>query len=241
MLPPYAPKMAEKKVSLKLLVDTNAQKVLFAEAGKEFVDFLFHIFSLPLGTVVNLVTRKGMVGCLGDLSQSIEALNSDCLQPNVTKDSVLKPAMGTSGVAVRLPLMLLSNVGNVARDFYRCSSQFCKGCENYVTDFSGTLCPRCKGQMSTPVSYVVPAEGSGGGYVTGVVSYMVMDNLEVKPMSTISGITFISKFNVKDVNCLAEKEVRVGLTEVGLLLFIWISLLYLKSPILIHSARNVKN
>lgn len=210
-------------MSLKLLVDTNAQKVLFAEARKEFVDFLFHIFSLPLGTVVNLLTKKGMVGCLGDLSESIEALNSDCLQPNVTKDSVLKPAMVTTSVAVSLPFVLRSDARNIVRDFYRCSSQFCKGCENYVTDFPGAFCPRCKGQMSTPVSYVVPKDstetasssndGSSGGYVKGVVSYMVMDNLEVKPMSTISGITFISKFNVKDVTCLAEKEVQVGLTE----------------------------
>ncbi|THG00362.1 hypothetical protein TEA_000552 [Camellia sinensis var. sinensis] len=42
--------MSSSKVSLKLLIDTKAHKVLFAEAGKDFVDFLFNILSLPVGT-----------------------------------------------------------------------------------------------------------------------------------------------------------------------------------------------
>lgn len=49
------------KVSLKLLVDTNSQRVLLAEAGKDFVDFLFTLMCLPLGTVVKLVSKNEMV------------------------------------------------------------------------------------------------------------------------------------------------------------------------------------
>jgi hypothetical protein len=40
--------MAATKVSLKLVVDKKNQRVLFAEADKEFVDFLLSIFSLPV-------------------------------------------------------------------------------------------------------------------------------------------------------------------------------------------------
>lgn len=47
----------------------------------------------------------------------------------------------------------------------------------------------------------------------GVVTYMVMDNLEVKPMSTISALTLINKFHVKDVSSLVEKQVEVGFNE----------------------------
>ncbi|XVF83481.1 hypothetical protein PTKIN_Ptkin16aG0491300 [Pterospermum kingtungense] len=42
--------MALATVSLKLLVDSTNQRVLFAEAGKDFADFLFNILSLPVGT-----------------------------------------------------------------------------------------------------------------------------------------------------------------------------------------------
>jgi hypothetical protein len=40
------------------------------------------------------------------------------------------------------------------------------------------------------------------GYVRGVVTFMVMDDLMVKPMSTITSITLLNTFNVKDVSLL---------------------------------------
>ena len=44
--------MAATKVSLKLLIDRKSHQVLFAEAGKELVDFLITIFALPVGPVI---------------------------------------------------------------------------------------------------------------------------------------------------------------------------------------------
>lgn len=53
-----------------------------------------------------------------------------------------------------------------------------------------------------------------GGYVKGVVTYMVMDDLVVTPMSTISGIALLSKCNVTNVGALEEKVVSFGMDEV---------------------------
>jgi hypothetical protein len=50
--------------------------------------------------------------------------------------------------------------------------------------------------------------------VKGVITYMVMDKLEVKPMSTISSITLLTKFNVRDVRAVEEKVVDFGMDEV---------------------------
>ncbi|GJV97552.1 kinase-like domain, phloem protein 2-like protein [Tanacetum coccineum] len=46
------------KVTLKLLIDTKSKEVLFAEANKEFVDFLFNILSLPVSTVIKLLRKN---------------------------------------------------------------------------------------------------------------------------------------------------------------------------------------
>ncbi|XP_048139383.1 uncharacterized protein LOC125316125 isoform X1 [Rhodamnia argentea] len=75
--------------------------------------------------------------------------------------------------------------------------------------------------MSTKLSWVVgPAvssssetSGSEGGYVKGVVTYMVMDDPVVKPMSTISCVTLINKFNVQELGDLEEKVVDFGMDE----------------------------
>ncbi|WOG96237.1 hypothetical protein DCAR_0415571 [Daucus carota subsp. sativus] len=79
------------QISLKLLIDRNENKVIFGEAGKDFVDFLFHFLSLPVGTVVKLLSRNKMVGSLGKIYGSIESLNASYMEPNVNKDHVLNP------------------------------------------------------------------------------------------------------------------------------------------------------
>ncbi|GLT50894.1 hypothetical protein SLA2020_243490 [Shorea laevis] len=48
------------------------------------------------------------------------------------------------------------------------------------------------------------------GFVKGVVTYIVMDNLEVKPISTISSISMLNKFNIEEVSSLEERVVDVG-------------------------------
>ncbi|XVF83475.1 hypothetical protein PTKIN_Ptkin16aG0490700 [Pterospermum kingtungense] len=74
--------MAATTISLKLFIDPKSHRVLFAEAGKEFVDFLFLIQALPVGTVTSLLTKQEMAGCLGNLYhwtgivESIDAVQS---------------------------------------------------------------------------------------------------------------------------------------------------------------------
>ncbi|KAH7537274.1 hypothetical protein FEM48_Zijuj03G0075400 [Ziziphus jujuba var. spinosa] len=77
------------------------------------------------------------------------------------------------------------------------------------------MCPQCKNRMSVAVNYVVGGKKIGenelhsisssssascgeGGFVKGVVTYMVMDDLEVSPMATISSFAILNKFDVKE-------------------------------------------
>ncbi|XP_010031006.3 uncharacterized protein LOC104420928 [Eucalyptus grandis] len=76
--------------------------------------------------------------------------------------------------------------------------------------------------MSNKVSWVAgpaadassSAEVPGGesGYVSGF-TYMVMDDLVVKPLSTISSNTLLSRLNVQKIGDLEEKVVDFGLDE----------------------------
>ncbi|KAH6774701.1 hypothetical protein C2S51_013105 [Perilla frutescens var. frutescens] len=152
----------ETNVSMKLLIDTKTKRVLFAEAGKECVEFLFHILSLPVATIIRLLQEQGIEGSLPNLYRSLEDLNVTYIQPNQSKDAFLKPATSSS-----VPLLAPSVQGAAA----------------------------------------------GVGIVKEVVTYMVMDDLVVKPMSTISSITLLNKFGVKDVGALEEKVVNLGMNE----------------------------
>ncbi|KAK6933243.1 Protein of unknown function DUF674 [Dillenia turbinata] len=50
--------MAPNQVELKPFIDTKTKKLLFAEAGKDFVDFLFNLQVLPFATVIRLLSKR---------------------------------------------------------------------------------------------------------------------------------------------------------------------------------------
>ncbi|PHT28859.1 hypothetical protein CQW23_31537 [Capsicum baccatum] len=53
------------------------------------------------------------------------------------------------------------------------------------------------------------------GKGAGVDTYMVLDDLVGKPMSTISSIALLNQFSVKNVGVLKEKVVTLGMNEIG--------------------------
>uniref|UniRef100_A0A3Q7HV02 DUF674 family protein n=1 Tax=Solanum lycopersicum TaxID=4081 RepID=A0A3Q7HV02_SOLLC len=126
--------MTASKVTMKLLIDSKSKKVMFAEAGKECIDFLFHILALPIGSVIRLLTTEGMVGCLGNLYDSLQNLDNIYIQPNQKKDTLLKPKSAAS-----VPLLLINN-SPVQKQFNRCSNHY-----DHVTDDPRSHCPSPSG------------------------------------------------------------------------------------------------
>lgn len=207
--------MAVSEVSLKLLIDTKNEKLLFAEASKDFIDFLFNLLSLPMGQVVRLLRKKDMVGCLPNLYKSIENLNETYIQPNASKDVLLKPK---AAIPASVFPLLLTDVASTTTKVYICSYYHCS--KKYGSNDPNNICPSCNNCTSTEVMFVDSqgvnkgeTSGDGGGHVKGVVTYMVMDDLVVTPMSTISSISLLNKFNIQDVGALQEKNVTMGMDE----------------------------
>ncbi|CAL5210257.1 unnamed protein product [Lathyrus oleraceus] len=213
------------KVSMKLLIDTKNQKVLFAEASKSVVDFLFNLLCLPIGTVVKLLSANGMVGSLGNLYQSVENLNQNYMLPDQTKDILLNPRAQSSSTDISGFL-----TQNDAKDdheevtkLYMCPNK----CYFQVTSNNKIFCSSqpgyggCGDYMSCEVTRVGDKKVAEkkvstnikSGFVKDVVTFMVMDDLVIEPMSTISSITLLNKFNVKEIGTLQEKNVEMGMDE----------------------------
>ncbi|KAK1285483.1 hypothetical protein QJS10_CPB20g00896 [Acorus calamus] len=207
--------MTTKKHNLKLLVDNSSNKVLFAEAGKEVVDFLFGLLALPIGSVVKLLSKKCMIGSLGELYGSLESMNDTYIQPDKNKASLLNPVVASSA-RPNTTLLLEGGSSSAPEIGYNCGNYNCS--TEYFTDVHGTQCPNCQRQMTNVMKYVVGDSSNvvmdgSGGLVKGVVTYTVMDDLAVMPMSTISIITLLNKFQVKDIGSLEERIVELGMDE----------------------------
>ncbi|XP_058741700.1 uncharacterized protein LOC131614088 [Vicia villosa] len=86
----------EEHVSLKLLLNEKGNKVLLAEAGKDFVDILCSFLTMPLGTIAGLVEQESNIGpvtlgCLNSLHQSVADLDKSCFSNNTVKQMLLQP------------------------------------------------------------------------------------------------------------------------------------------------------
>ncbi|GMI80673.1 hypothetical protein like AT5G01120 [Hibiscus trionum] len=202
-------------VCLKLLIDSKSNRLVFAESGKDFVDFLFNIMSLPVGTVIRLLSGHGMEGCTGNIYQSIENLGDSYMQSATNKDILLKPMVTNyaANVALLLPTLQSSTYTNL----YTCDYNHGSCCIN-VTNDPNTICPSCgRYAMDHNVTFVNPTSkpscSSEVGFVKGAATYMITDDLVVRPMSIESIITLLNKLNTKDVGDLEVKVVSVGVDE----------------------------
>ncbi|XP_008811913.4 uncharacterized protein LOC103722938 [Phoenix dactylifera] len=227
--PPSFPGEASK-LKLKLMVDQHSNHVLFAEAGKDVVDFLFDLLKLPIGSVASLLSKYRIAGSIDKLRDSVESLDDAYfILPAEDRHALLNPQIFSS--TLPLTSLLLENEKSSdrpARKYYRCSGtssrgfcagqNLCGGEFGYVTDVRGTQCPCCRQEMTVEVKFVAgEAEKAraeaGGGYVKKVVTYMVMDDLSVMPVSTTTAITLLNNLLIKDVSSLNEWTVELGTKE----------------------------
>src|SRR6266487_456390 len=85
------------KVTLRVLVDKEKNKVVYAEAGNDFVDVLFSFFTLPLGTIARLVSKEDsniepfQFGSISSLYRSVSDLDEQYLCSQNCKEMLLQP------------------------------------------------------------------------------------------------------------------------------------------------------
>ena len=185
--------MAPSKVSLKFFIDKRSNRVLFAEAGKEFIDFLFNFLALPVGTLVPLLNRE-VLGSFQNIYQSITNFGDAYLQPNFIKDTLLKPKVyvpGGCSASLQLPNVELST----PRKFYTCCNS-----HRYVSNDKILVCSSCRNPMK---------------YSAEVVDTAIREGGYVKELSSIVSIgTMLNKFNVKDIGSLEENVVNLSMDVV---------------------------
>ncbi|XP_021719969.1 uncharacterized protein LOC110687643 isoform X1 [Chenopodium quinoa] len=184
-------------VKLKLLVNSVTKKVVFAEAGKEFVDFLMGLMEIPLGSILRLLkqnseNRDGNSNLsLEKLYESIYLFDESYLQKSDVRSSVLDPKFSS---------VTKVKQAHVLQQLIQVNS-------NYS-------------------SYSQSSRDEIDGYVKGAANYMVKDDLSITPCSTISSINLFNIHGVKDISFLQEMTVEVDGKKVFLLPYSYFSFPY---------------
>ncbi|KAG2639792.1 uncharacterized protein LOC120661406 [Panicum virgatum] len=211
--------MPTTALTMKLLIDSSPQRqrVVFAEAGKDTIDFLFSLLAIPAGTAVKLLGKdQSMVGCMENLYSSAEKLDDPYVQPNVAKDAILCTTMAFPAAArPNSFLFRLPEPVSAPKKFYNCTTGWYE-CRRKVTDVYGTPCPNCRSGMVTEANLLSPVaqgEAKKGFVQGGMVTYMVTDDLVISPMSNVSTIALLNACAVRDLGTLQDRTVQIGYKE----------------------------
>ncbi|CAN6352098.1 unnamed protein product [Urochloa humidicola] len=133
-------------LTMKLLVESSPlrRRVVFAEAGKDTVDFLFSLLAMPAGTAVKLLGKDSIAGCTGNLYSSAEKLDDAYVHPNAAnKDAILCATVPYSPAATapsscllyRLPEPPAPPPAPIPKRLFNCGrSYYYSGCGRYVTE-----------------------------------------------------------------------------------------------------------
>ncbi|KAM7478803.1 hypothetical protein LguiA_027016 [Lonicera macranthoides] len=200
-----------QSLSLKIIVEKRKNQVVFVESNKDFIDVLFSFMMIPIGTIARFTREHslgGEIGCLNNLYESIKNFDVEYVQSQKCWDILLHPRSAAEIYCQNLKHNLMENHSN---KYYACPSSNCSLLSCYLT-------PRCrcgegfKFELSLPIATSVPQMGSG--FVKPTVNFMISDDFKVKPMSTMTGISFLmSKLGVADGKTLEQKTVSVGRDE----------------------------
>ncbi|XP_058741711.1 uncharacterized protein LOC131614099 [Vicia villosa] len=193
----------EKGVSLKLLVNKDTNKVLFAEAGKDFVDVLFSFLTLPLGTIARLVEKKSSmgpvsVGCLNKLYGSLREFDKEYTIMETTKEMLLQPKNSSENYCSNLKL----NIDDTQpTKFFLCT--MINGC-SYPRYLNLSTNKKCGCVSYSNHTRSVSLKYSCNGFVKDGSSFVITDNLVVIPNS----VQFTSLGLLQDLEINGSSSVK---------------------------------
>ncbi|KAM0882688.1 hypothetical protein ACQ4PT_032136 [Festuca glaucescens] len=195
-------------VAVKLFIDKEKKRVLYADSDKDFVDILFSFLTVHLGTIVRLFDKQSQVGCLDELYRSVESLNEDHFQSKACRAMLLRPINAAAIYCDRLKVQV-----DDSNHVYHC-----KKCCRY-SGFSPVPDAVCT--CGNIVQYIgqwnmqVDAPSVGDSTVDGVFvisgsKFIITDDLKVAPASTRIMFSLIDQFGMPGNGNIEEKVLNLN-------------------------------
>ncbi|KAL2336551.1 hypothetical protein Fmac_010997 [Flemingia macrophylla] len=195
----------EEQVSLKLLINKKTNKVILAEAGKDFVDILFSFLTMPLGTIARLVQDSDIgptgVGCLSSLYESVTNIRK-CLKTLSCEEMLLRP----KNSSVEYCRSLKFNIDDTEPLKYFMCTNTTKCCHEVLSTFKNERC-NCGNLLARSVPVI--RDEAYNGFVKDVATFIVMDDLVVIPNAMDTSFCVLQKCGVKSLGSVLEMTVNI--------------------------------
>lgn len=173
-------------IRLKLIFDKVNDIVLYAVVEKDFINMLCTFLTFPLGYIFNQFPCLSFEGCMGNLHKSIQRTDINLFFHGGRKEMLVNPKLAPG-------LGYSSNL--IGIEEATIPSQF--------STFSSLLNAKSNTLRSNSNS---GNQKVFDGFIKGPATFLVMDNMEVKPLSPISVKLLIDKLMVP-LGDIGEQEV----------------------------------
>ncbi|KAF9618776.1 hypothetical protein IFM89_002644 [Coptis chinensis] len=186
----------------------NKEKVVYAAAKENFLDFLFSFLGFPMGSALELLGRDSSIRSIDNLYKSVEDMrNGNPAQFKECNDILLHPKVAAHHSCENQLLQMEEE------DLRVTTVLKCLTCiKGKVAVDQGGVCGH--GLDRGKLSFVNPkfldtVVKRGNGFLKKSRMFMVTDELIVEPLSPISSVSFVNKLGVP-LSELEERIVSVG-------------------------------
>jgi len=202
------------KVNLRVMVDKERNRVLYAEAGKDFVDVLLSFLTLPLGTIARLISQESNIeavklGSISSLYQGVSDLDQQYLWSQACKEMLLQPRNSMEFYFQQMKL----NIDDTPMEHFFCSDWECTRRE------SGSLLCTMRNQKCycgrVLDKDVAPEHLSlGNGFVEETATFIISDDLFVMPNVLATVVHLHQKLGIDMNDVIVEQTVEISKKEV---------------------------
>ncbi|XP_020204367.2 uncharacterized protein LOC109789748 [Cajanus cajan] len=193
------------------------EKYVVIEASGDFVDVLFSFLTLPLGTIMRLVSKKNKpleIGCINNLYHSVEKFSTDDVFWNhMCKQMLLSPRNPLEASCKRLKV----KVDDTEPTKYLMCGRCSKGGDLLLSTFDGARC-YCGNLMRIEMKLAEEskkeASGDNGSFVKRDAMFLIFNDLRVLQSSPGNTIQQLRQLGYKDINKITKKTLNVGKDEI---------------------------
>ncbi|KAK4437890.1 hypothetical protein Salat_0123100 [Sesamum alatum] len=211
--------LEEVKFSLRVMMNKEENKVLFAEVDSSFADVLISFLTLPLGTIVRLLAKHyadeaPRIGSLGTLYQGLVNLDSSNFWTERSKLTLLNPRNSFEPLCRKLKL----NIDDSELiKYFVCQRSGCKkhkSRQECVSIYGGVENCSCGSPLDTEVTFKTTDSNDAGVFTEHKASFLISDDLWMSPNLVGSSIKILNDLGITDIDGLEETTVVVGIKEI---------------------------
>ncbi|KAI3457341.1 hypothetical protein Pfo_014004 [Paulownia fortunei] len=204
----------EVKFSLKVMINKQKTKVLFAEADSDFTDVLLSFLTLPLGTIVRVLEKRygqaPVVGSLTTLYNGLANLNSVYFWTEGAKQMLLNPRSSLRAECRKLKLDMNDSQPT---NYFTCDCSY-RFLQSSIYYDAARCC--CGQQMKTKLGIEEPqaaADGDSGVFTMNEASFIISDDLQIFPNMT-GFMQTLSNLGISDSDGGELRNVTFGFSEI---------------------------